>query len=100
MRRLAVVGVTATAEACTAAGMSTQTANQASTVFALPAGGQITQWQTNTSGASTNAAGEAADLCWLRCRAGRSGWTLVDHETLPNPLPASGVAQRHRGPPR
>jgi len=45
--------------------MSFQTANQSSTVFALPAGGQVTQWQTNTSGACMNAAGEAANLAAL-----------------------------------
>jgi hypothetical protein len=84
---------TATADACTAAGLATQTANQSGTVFALPAGGQITQWQTNTSGASTNAAGEAANLAALApLPGGAFRVDAVDHETLPNPLPPSGVA--------
>jgi hypothetical protein len=77
---------------CTAAGMATQTANQSPTLFALPAGGQITQWQTNTTG-DPNAAGEAANLAALAPLAGGAFRVdAIDKETLPNPLPASGVA--------
>src|ERR1700756_3795579 len=68
-----------------------QATNDPSTPYTVPAGGgQITQWQVNTTGAS---AGNPVTLVVLKA-ASSSSYTVVatDPETLPTPLPASNVA--------
>jgi hypothetical protein len=74
-------------QACATSGIFAQTAGDPSTVSTLPAGGQITQWQTNTAGAT---AGVAVALVALTPQAGAYRVDAVDHETVPNP--AGGVA--------
>jgi hypothetical protein len=71
----------ATASACDGVGTYLQTAPSAS--FVLPAGGQITQWQTNTAGATPG------DPIMLVAAAPLDGglWRIdaVDPESIPNP---------------
>jgi hypothetical protein len=76
-----------TANACSAAGIFAQSASDPSTLFTAPAGGQITQWQTNTAGET---AGESVELVALTPQAGVFRVDAVDDETVPNP--AGGVA--------
>ena len=65
-----------------------QTASDPSTPYAVPAGGGvITQWQTLTAGDTPGAAIELVVL-----RPGSTTVVGTDSETIPNPLPASGVA--------
>jgi uncharacterized repeat protein (TIGR01451 family) len=80
------------AAACTAVGLAAQTAGASGVLFSTPAGGQITQWQTNTSGQPANAAGEPITLVALAPQSGAYRVDASDTQTLPNPLPASGVA--------
>jgi hypothetical protein len=65
--------------------------SSASFPVAVPAGGgRITQWSTATAG---SAAGATVQLVVLRPAGGTSYTiTAVDTRTLPNPLPASGLA--------
>jgi Domain of unknown function DUF11/PASTA domain len=68
-----------------------QATSDPSTPYAAPAGGgAITSWSTNTSGST---AGASVTFLVLR-PAGSGNYTVVgvDTETLPTPLPASGVA--------
>ena len=67
-----------------------QLADTAGTPFIVPAGGgQITQWQT----VSTNdVAGSSLTFLILRPTGGSYTVIATDTETIPNPLPASGVA--------
>lgn len=60
------------------------------TPYQVPSGGHITQWQVNTVGAT---AGAPVTLVVLRA-AGAGEYTVVgtDSQSLPNPLPAGGVA--------
>jgi hypothetical protein len=77
--------------ACFASAM-TQLASDPSTPYTVPAGGgQITQWQVDTSSGAT--AGGSVTLVVLKA-AGVGSYTVVatDHETLPTPLPASNIA--------
>jgi uncharacterized repeat protein (TIGR01451 family) len=54
-----------------------------------PSGGRITSWSTNTTGGVTE-----TSLTLLLLRGGGNEYKVVnfDRETLPNPLPAGGVA--------
>lgn len=68
-----------------------QATDDSTTPYHVPAtGGQITQWQTVTTGETPGAA-----LTFAVLRAGGGGgYTVVgaDSETVPNPLPSGGVA--------
>jgi hypothetical protein len=78
-----------TTEGCTGA-LGAQIGSDAGTPYAVPAPGKITQWQTNTN---TDTAGAPLSLLVLR-PIGGSSYTVVgvDSESVPNPLPAGGVA--------
>jgi hypothetical protein len=76
-----------TVTACGATGVFAQTAGDPSTLYTLPAGGQITQWQTNTV---DEAAGTPVDLVALTPEAGVFRVDAVDDETVPSP--AGGLA--------
>lgn len=67
-----------------------QSAQDASTPFFAPTGGAITQWQMNVTG---DTAGAPITFAAVRATAG-GDYTVVgaDNETVPSPLPASGVA--------
>jgi uncharacterized repeat protein (TIGR01451 family) len=80
------------AQACTTAGFAAQTSGTSSALFSAPAGGQITQWQTNTTGQPASAAGEPIKLLALAPQSGSFRIDAIDTQTLPNPLPAGGVA--------
>jgi Domain of unknown function DUF11/PASTA domain len=76
----------ASAQACLSTGLFAQSAGDAPTLYTLPAGGQITQWQTNTAG---DTAGAAVALVALTPEAGGVYRVdAVDHETVPNPAGA------------
>lgn len=64
----------------------------ASPYLVSPPGGTVTGWQINTAGSS--AAGGSVTFLVLRVNgsAGTADIVASDTETLPNPLPASGVA--------
>lgn len=70
-----------------------QDTSDATTPYTVPGGGQITQWQTSTAGDPAGAAGTSVTFAVVT--APGSGGTVVgaDTETLPNPLPAGGVAR-------
>jgi hypothetical protein len=72
---------------CGTTGVFAQTAGDPSTLYTLPAGGQITQWQTNTL---DEAAGTPVDLVALTPEGGVFRVDSVDDETVPSP--AGGVA--------
>jgi hypothetical protein len=79
-----------TADACMGAVIAQRT-DDSSTPYHVPAsGGQITQWQTITTG---DTAGAPLTFAVLRALGG-GNYTVVgaDSETIPNPLPAGGVA--------
>jgi hypothetical protein len=75
-----------TANACIQTGIFSQIAGDAGT-FTLPAGGQVTQWQTNTAGETP---GTAISLVALAPESGLYRVEAIDHETVPSP--AGGVA--------
>jgi Domain of unknown function DUF11/PASTA domain len=77
----------ASPQACITTGVFAQSAGDPSMLYTLPAGGQITQWQTNTAGET---AGAAVALVALTPEAGVYRVDAVDDETVPNP--AGGVA--------
>jgi hypothetical protein len=68
-----------------------QVSSDPATPFAVPpGGGQLTQWQTNTAG---DPPGAAVTLVVVRPGGGADQTVVAtDSQTLPNPLPASGVA--------
>jgi hypothetical protein len=72
--------------ACVQTGFYAQSAGPAGT-YVLPAGGQITQWQTDTDG---DTAGTAISLVALTPEAGLYRVEAVDNEKVPSP--AGGVA--------
>src|ERR1700760_846939 len=71
-----------TPNACIPTGMFAQSAGVAPAIYTLPAGGQITQWQTNTTGATP---GTAITLVALAPTAGLFKIEAVDNETVPSP---------------
>jgi hypothetical protein len=77
--------------ACGTGQVIAQVSSDPATPFAVPpGGGQITQWQTNTSG---DPPGAAVTLVVVRSGGGGDQAVVAtDGETLPNPLPAGGVA--------
>jgi Domain of unknown function DUF11/PASTA domain len=80
-----------TANKCLPGAVVAEIQSDPATPYAAPAaGGEITQWSTNTTG---DTAGAAITLVVLRS-AGGGSYTVVatDVETLPTPLPAGGVA--------
>jgi Domain of unknown function DUF11/PASTA domain len=78
----------ATPQACIQTGLFAQSAGDAPTLYVVPGGGQITQWQTNTAG---DTAGAAIKLVALTPEAGGIYRVdATDSETVPNP--AGGVA--------
>jgi hypothetical protein len=80
-------------QVCSQFALVGQTGADPSKLAAMPAGGQITQWQTNTSMDAAAAAGEPVSLVALAPVTGTAyRIDAVDNETLPNPLPAGGVA--------
>jgi len=80
------------AQGCTAVGIMAQLSGTPSATFVTQAGGQITQWETNTTGQPSNAGGEPITLLALAPQSGSYRVDAVDTQTLPNPLPAGGVA--------
>lgn len=71
--------------------MGAQLGSDPATPYAVPApGGKITQWQTNTAG---DTAGKPLELIVLSPN-GNGAYTVVavDAESVPNPLPAGGIA--------
>lgn len=82
----------ATAHGCGAGDLfaqSTSVGADSSTVPAGATGGHITQWRVGTTGA---APGSSIELLVLETTGSNDTVTAVDSETIPNPLPASGVA--------
>jgi hypothetical protein len=75
-----------TPSACIQTGIFGQSAGP-SALWTLPAGGQITQWQTDTDGETP---GAAVELVALAPEAGLYRVEAVDNETVPSP--AGGVA--------
>jgi hypothetical protein len=75
-----------TANACIQTGFYAQSAAPTG-IYTLPAGGQITQWQTNTDGETP---GTAISLVALTPSAGLYRVEAVDQQTVPSP--AGGVA--------
>jgi Domain of unknown function DUF11 len=76
--------------ACPSSVVVAQATSDPSTPYMVPAGGGvITQWAMNATGA----AGASVTLVVLK-PAGGSNWTVVgaDTKTIPNPVPAGGVA--------
>jgi hypothetical protein len=67
-----------------------QSAQSAATPYFVPAAGFITQWQTHVTG---DTAGAPLTFAVVRPISG-GDFTVVgtDNETIPNPLPASGIA--------
>jgi hypothetical protein len=78
----------ATAKPCGSAGLFAQTAGVSPTLYAAPAGGQITQWQTDTAG---DTAGAAVTLVALTPEAGVYRVDAVDNESVPNPVGATAI---------
>ncbi len=81
----------ATSSNCTPGAVVAQATSDPSTPYTVPApGGLMTQWQTNTTGATASAPVTLVVLS----PAGPGSYTAVgvDSETLPSPLPASHVA--------
>jgi hypothetical protein len=81
----------ATSGTCVAGYFHADVGSDPSTPYAVPAGGGvITQWETNTI--ETDTAG--AKLTFVVLAPSGSNYSVVaaDPETLPTPLPASGVA--------
>jgi uncharacterized repeat protein (TIGR01451 family) len=75
---------------CSAGSFFTERATDASYQYTVPAGGgAITSWSANTVSATPG-----TSLTLLVLRPGSGEYTVVgfDTETLPNPLPGSGVA--------
>jgi hypothetical protein len=67
-----------------------QSTNDPSTPYAVPpGGGEVTSWQINTTGAT---AGAPVTLVILRPSGVNFLVVGLDSETLPNPLPAGGIA--------
>jgi Domain of unknown function DUF11/PASTA domain len=80
-------------QACNPAGVFSQSMGVPTAApSTIAAGGQLTQWQVNTAIDSTGAAGGAIELVALTPEVGFYRIDAVDQETLPNPLPANGVA--------
>jgi uncharacterized repeat protein (TIGR01451 family) len=82
---------------CTGAVIA-QGTDDSTTPYHVPAGGgQISQWQTVTTG---DTPGAALTFAVLRS-AGSGNYTVVgaDSETIPNPLPSGGVASYSLSPP-
>jgi hypothetical protein len=76
---------------CGAGGLAGQETSDPSTSDTVPApGGQITQWQTNTT--ADPAAGSALTLVVLRPNDGAYTVVAIDPEATPSPLPADGIA--------
>jgi hypothetical protein len=71
-----------TANACIPTGLFAQSSGVAPALYTLPTGGQITQWQTNTAGATP---GTPITLVALAPTAGLFKIEAVDPETVPNP---------------
>jgi hypothetical protein len=71
-------------------GVIAESASDAATPYTVPAAGQLTHWQINTVSAT---AGAPVTLVVLRAAAAGSYTVVgVDSQTLPNPLPAGGIA--------
>jgi uncharacterized repeat protein (TIGR01451 family) len=91
-----------TVQQCTQQELYVQTTDDpAASPFSVPAGGgTITSWQTGLSNAGENP-GAPLTFVLLRPGAAADSFTVVgaDHETLPNPLPAAGVASFNLDPP-
>lgn len=86
--------VPASPSACTTLVVAEFT-NDPSTPYYVPTGGgTISQWQTDTFRDSSGAAGATVTLAVLGPAMTGGTYTVVgaDSETLPNPLPASGIA--------
>ena len=82
-----------TANACIETGFFAQSAGPTGT-YTLPAGGQITQWQTDTAG---DTPGTAISLVALTPEAGLYRVEAVDHETVPTrPVGWRRSRRRHR----
>jgi hypothetical protein len=76
--------------ACPAGLVIAQATSDPSTSYTVPAAGQITQWETNTTNAT---AGAAVTLVVLKPVGGGSYQVVgIDSRALPTPLPASNVA--------
>ena len=75
-----------TPQACIQTGFYAQSAGPTGT-WVLPAGGQVTEWQTDTDGAT---AGTAISLVALAPEGGLYRIEAVDNETVPSP--AGGVS--------
>jgi hypothetical protein len=85
------LGSTSTFACSGAADVFAEATSDPSTPYSVPAGGgQLTQWQTNTTGASP---GAPITLVVLRPTGG-GNYTVVgvDPKTLPSPLPSSNIA--------
>ena len=77
-----------TPQACIQTGFYAQSAGPTGTLGRCPAGGQVTQWQTDTDGA--NAPGRPSRWWPWRREGGLYRIEAVDNETVPSP--AGGVA--------
>jgi hypothetical protein len=81
----------AVAGACQPTGIYGMVSNDPSTVFIVPAGGgEITQWQTSTTG---DIAGSSVTMLVLAPSGGNYSVVGTDTENIPSPLPASGEAE-------
>jgi hypothetical protein len=75
---------------CSTGTLYIQSATDSSYQYSVPAGaGTITSWSTNTA---ADAAGTNVVLVVLRPSSGGYTVVAVDSETIPTPLPSSGVA--------
>ena len=75
---------------CVTGTLYIQSATDSSYVYSVPApGGFITAWSTNTA---ADTAGANVTLVVLRPGGGQYAVVAVDSETMPTPLPSSGVA--------
>jgi Domain of unknown function DUF11/PASTA domain len=80
----------ASPNACTTGAFYAQSTTDGAIQYAVPsAGGEITSWSTNTTGAT---AGTPLTLLVLRPSGGAYKIVGFNSETLPSPLPASGIA--------
>jgi hypothetical protein len=90
---IAIPSGSPTPQACNPAGVFSQSIGVPTAApSAIAAGGQLTQWQMGTAIDPAGAAGGAVALVALTPEVGFYRIDAVDHETIPNPLPAGGVA--------
>lgn len=78
-----------TAASCNSGYVLGEPASSSSTPYALSNAGIVKQWSTNVTGATPG-----ADIYLLVLSQSGTSLTVVgvDHETIPNPLPAGGLA--------